>query len=423
MKQNITSLEKIFRSCSFSASNLANEANKSNDSKLSVPHLNDITSFFVDSSGRSSFAVPLQMTFDNKKGLEELLVSKSFDPPPRNLVSEGDQIDNGNDSNGNGESVCSRDKSSEALSPRSKKLKNGASVSFEVNSVSSGCDDSTQVTVEGVSVLSCSVKNLVVTFQTKVTVRATTRGSSSASVTTSRDSLTQMSPSRFSSSPLRIMKNYSSKNEPELEEQQQLQQVNISARFNITPVLTIERNFISKNGDDNDKNQVDKEDFSPDLTLLGLVAIPDQMQYSNNSKAASSILSTSNDRVHETRLSPITINVTLTNAFSITVQSIPGPKSRIGNTLVSLSIKHSKTHNLPVTITNIAVHPGHSRHDVIVARNNTNNNNSDGPLRIQQAVCKYKVASRNFLGWCDAIIIRINRANKSRSCRKSCWIV
>lgn len=376
MEQSNIPLEKIFQSCSFATSERNNDATKRNDCESPAPP-NDITSFFVDSSGRSSFTVPLEMTFDKRNDLDEFLAAKCFDPPPRNLVSEADQTEDRNDSIVGGETDV---------------VKTNASVTFEVKSIPSDSDDTNQVTVEGVSVLSCSVENLVVTFKTKVTVRTTTRGSSSASVTAPTDSFAQMSPSRFSSS-LQNTNRMKNRTQPELEEkqQQQLQQVNLSTSFKITPVLTIE------NGDDRSKSEVSKNDFSLDLTQLGLAAIPDQMQYNNNNKTASSILSTSNERVHETRLLPVTINVTLTNAFSITVQSISGPKSRMGNTLVSLTIKHSKTHNLPVTITNIAVHPGHSRHNVIVARKNKkiNGNKVEVSPKVQQAICKYMVACAN----------------------------
>ena len=355
MEGKRNSLEKIFRSCSFVAPKQANEASRNNDSDP-AGHSNGITSFFVDSSGRSSFTTPLQIIFNDKKSLEEFLAAKSLNPPPHNLISGQNQTESVEDS------------------------KTNASVSFEVKSIPSNSDENNQVTVEGVSILSCSVNELVVAFQTKVTVRATSSGPSSINVTTSADSLTQLSPSRFSSSPIKsntMKKSMNDGDEADIEEQHQ--QVNLSATFKITPVLTIESRLHEKK-----KNQVGKNDFSPDLTLLGLAAIPDQMQYSNNTKSASSILSTSNDRVHETRLSPASINVKLTNAFSIAVQSVPGPKSGMGNTLVSLSIRHSKTHNLPVTITNVAVHPGHSRHDVVVARSKV-----EGPPIIQQAVCKY----------------------------------
>lgn len=398
-KRNI-SLKKSFQSCSFAAANRSNEPGNREDSELSEAPTNStsITSFFVDSSGRSSFTVPLQMIFDKKKDLEQLLTANCFDPPPRNPVSEIDLTDDNNDNidnDGDGDNDGT---------------KTNASVAFEVKSISSDRDDSNQVSVEGVSILACSVKNSVVTFKTKVTVRATTRGPTSDYVTTnSTDSPAQMSPSRFSSSLLstNTMKN-SAQPELELKQQQQLQQVNLSTSFKITPVLTIENTVICRHGDDKDRNEASKNEFSPDLTLLGLAAIPDQMQYNNstNNKAVSSILSTSNDRVHEARLSPVTINVTLTNAFTITVQSVSGPKSRMGNTLVSLSIQHSKTHNLPVTITNIAVHPGHSRHNVIVARNNkkSNNNKNEGPPKVQQAVCKYYGCIVGFMRDYDARI-------------------
>ncbi len=369
MEQSGVSLEKIFRSCSFVASNRDRDSSNSNDADLSLAPV-DITSFFVDSSGRSSFTVPLQMRFGNKKDFEELMAAKCLNPPPRNFVSEADRKDRDD-----GDQIAG--------------AKIDASISFEVKSIPSNDDESNHVTVEGVSVLSCSVKNLVATFLTKVTVRATTGRTLPTSVSTSTESLMQTSPSRFSSSPVRsnkVAKN-SAGGKPELNEKQPLQQLNLCASFKITPVLTIEKNLKCNHSENETKNLV-KDDFSPDLMLLGLAAIPDQMQYNGSSKAASSILSTSNDRVHETRLSPVTINVTLTNAFSISVQSVPGPKSRMGNTLVSLSIKHSKTHNLPVTITNIAVHPGHSRHDVVVTRNNRNNNAIEVSPKIQQAVCK-----------------------------------
>lgn len=394
------SLEKIFQSCSFAAAKRSNETVKSNDTESSEPY--NLTSFFVDSSGRSSFIVPLQMAFDEEKDLDVFLKSKCFDPPPRNLVSEIDLPEDGTNESDSSETCAANDKSATALSQTTV----NASLAFEVKSVASNPDDTNQVTVEGVSILACSVQNLVVNFKTKVTVQANTRGSSSTSPGNSTDAPAQMSPSRFSSSQhsTNPMKNFA---QTKLESKQQQQQINLSTSFKITPVLTIESNLIDEN-----KNDVGKNDFSPDLMQLGLAAIPDQMQYNSNNKAASSILSTSNDRVRETRLSPAVMNVTLTNAFYIAVESVPGPKSRMGNTLVSLSIQHSKTHNLPVTITNVAVHPGHSRHNVIVPRNNkkTNSNRTEGPPKVQQAVCKCypDVISVSILEHC------IHNGNESR---------
>jgi hypothetical protein len=71
----------------------------------------------------------------------------------------------------------------------------------------------------------------------------------------------------------------------------------------------------------------------------------------------------SNHHANQTRLGPVSINVSLTHALNISVKSVAG--SSHGNTLVSLKMTHSNTHAEPVIITNIALHPGHSRQDAL----------------------------------------------------------
>ena len=63
----------------------------------------------------------------------------------------------------------------------------------------------------------------------------------------------------------------------------------------------------------------------------------------------------------QTRLTPFFLNLSLTQALQISVKTVAGSSS--GSTLVSLTMMHSNTHDEPVTITNIALHPGHSRLD------------------------------------------------------------
>jgi len=54
--------------------------------------------------------------------------------------------------------------------------------------------------------------------------------------------------------------------------------------------------------------------------------------------------------------------VRLTDALHVSVQhAVDGPSS--GQTYVSLNMAHSNTHEEPVVITNVAMHPGHSRLD------------------------------------------------------------
>eukprot|EP00977_Amphora_coffeiformis_P005645 scaffold1189_cov194-Amphora_coffeaeformis.AAC.2 len=64
-------------------------------------------------------------------------------------------------------------------------------------------------------------------------------------------------------------------------------------------------------------------------------------------------------RVLHTRLDPISLQVKLSQAFSISARSMSGPN--IGETLVSLAISHSNTHQQDVMVSNLALHPAFSR--------------------------------------------------------------
>lgn len=66
---------------------------------------------------------------------------------------------------------------------------------------------------------------------------------------------------------------------------------------------------------------------------------------------------------HQARLKPIELTVQMTSALCVSVRNVSGSSG--GSTLVSLTVRHSNTHSEPVTITNIAFHPGHSRPDII----------------------------------------------------------
>ena len=391
MVDRTTVLKESFQCCIFApAAKQRNDGDKSKDSEHSETP-NSITSFFVDSSGRSSFTVPLQMTFQTKKDLDELLDANCFDPPPHNLDAETDANGDG-DGDGSNKGEC--DETGVPLPPTIRNFKGSASVAFEVKSSQTDEDVANEVTVEGVSILSCSIKNLVVTFKTKVTVRATA----------STAALAVDSSSRFTSSPQRTTTMTNSA-EAALKPLQR-EEHNVSTSLQITPVFTIENTSTSQSRNENLFNESSSNnDFNPDFTALELAAIPDQMQ--SNNKATSGVLSTRNDRSHEVRLSPVIIDVSLTNAFAIAVTGVSGPKGRMGNTLISLTIQHSKTHELPVTITNISVHPGHSRHNVAVARNSASNNkktntNKNERSKVQQAVCKYDGSITVFFSllWC-----------------------
>jgi hypothetical protein len=63
-------------------------------------------------------------------------------------------------------------------------------------------------------------------------------------------------------------------------------------------------------------------------------------------------------RIRRRRLSPFELVVSLTYALRIAVSSVPS--HTMGQTYVSLTMSHSNTHSGTLTITNIALHPGHS---------------------------------------------------------------
>jgi hypothetical protein len=251
------------------------------------------TSFYLDSSGRSNFALPLQLTFSSKEDLNLFLEAKCLHPPPNNIIEASEE-----------EREQKDDGAAQTIS----------SLGFELKSFP--IDDSKVVVVEGINIVSCSVEGESIFFNTDVTVRATSHNWVSPVASPRSDRGTNNDQTAF----------------------------NIGANLEITPVLTVKKLV-------KEKETLDLLD----LMALELGAIPDHMQKESSA------------RVHETRLNSAALQVTLTHAFTIAVNSIPGPS--LGNTLVSLTIRHSNTHSEPVSLTNIALHPGHSRQDASSPKN------------------------------------------------------
>ena len=204
----------------------------------------------------------------------------------------------------NANNADAKEDAKEAAPEESSDQSESSVVGFEVKSYS--VDEAKTVVIEGVNILSCSVQDLTVCFQTEVTVRASNH-------------------------------QYDSPDKSGVVEPHRL---NVLTNLEITPILTI--------------HKIDKQNGNldvPDLMALELGAIPDHMQKESSA------------RVHETKLSSMALNVTLTHAFTIAVKSFPGPS--LGTTLISLTIRHSDSHSEPVIISNIALHPGHSRYETI----------------------------------------------------------
>lgn len=307
------------------------------------------TSFFIDSSGRSTFALPLELTFASKADLDVFLAAKCLSPPPSYDATEHDPVETHNADAEKNNDVDASVPAGELRSDQPEGSVVAASVALEVTSYS--IDDGREVAVEGVTVTSTAVDGLVVSFDALVTVRATFHDSVSLPNTPSGFSATGGAGGDYTH------------REPK--------DLNVVTNLEVTPVLTMmhtKQNVAAIRGDGG-------EDDVPDLVALELAAIPDQMQKS------------SIDRIREARLRCVSLRVTVTHAFTIAVKSVPGPSgnTRMGNTLVSLTIRHSCSHTEPVIITNVAIHPGHSRHEMVTQT-------KSGAPQVQQAVSKCSIA-------------------------------
>lgn len=263
------SLSSSFSSCKFEPATADKSGVSSNITSTPFGSWKT-TSFFIDSSGRSSFDLPLLLTFNSQDELNEFLSSKCLDPAPKNLV----EID--------------ETESNDAPVPETE-----ASLGFEVKSYS--VDEKKSVVAESVVVLECTVEDLNVQFELEITVRA-----SNHQYEPSNDDGGMVNPSDLS----------------------------VATNLEIIPVLTIR-----------DKVSINDAASLPDCMTLELAATPDHMHKAKK------------PRVVETRLPPMALNLTLTHAFTISVKSVSGPS--IGNTLISLTIRHSNSHPEPVTISNI----------------------------------------------------------------------
>lgn len=176
-----------------------------------------------------------------------------------------------------------------------------SSVGFEARCISGDVSER-NVVVEAITILKTRVENLTICLETEITVRA-------SGIDASHGEKSTPNPS------------------------------SLKVDIEITPVLIIE----------NHCKDPGSSVRAPDLLALELGAIPDHMQKETNA------------RIHEARLDPVLLQLVLSPAFSISVDSVPG--GSMGNTMISLTIRHSNLHREPVTINNLAIHPGSSRYE------------------------------------------------------------
>lgn len=297
----MSNLSTLFTSCKLSA--VTNDVDASSPIVKTTENGFKTTSFYLDGSGRASFTLPLVLHCENEEIVNELVKSKCL-PDLKKSSSEEEEDDAEED-----------DFNEENISERYRPSSSSSSLHFQML-----CQpENTQagaISVEGVTVISYKIVGLTIVFDTEVVVRA--HSTRMHQVPISPSSTTTADTNKLSE---------------------------VTAVLQVTAILAEEFQ----------KGQTSALASFPGSIALGL---------GGGSLPPGSIhpgLSTHGTR--QTKLNPLIVNITLTNALSITVRSVSG--SSLGSTLVSLTIRHSNKHNEPVTVTNMALHPRHSRLDFL----------------------------------------------------------
>jgi hypothetical protein len=284
---------------------MSNRSNKKEDNELShrfasctfTPITSDVTesspiragdggfsttSFFMDSSGRSKFVLPLQLSCPTKEDLD--YIQQSGCMPDPGIQSSGEV---------------------------------SGAVRFEITSRSPPKAEKA-ITVEEISVISCSVQGNSFLLETELVVRA-------FKVEQEPDSRAAFSEPIISESE--IIGDFTNEGAVGAPTHCQLE---------VTAVLvTQKKNALESRG------------------IPGLVALELSGGFVPYSEQSSTL---------QTRLAPFFLNLSLTQALKISVRAVPG--SSAGSTLVSLTLLHSNSHDEIVTISNISLHAGHSRSDM-----------------------------------------------------------
>ena len=232
------------------------------------------SSFFLDSSGRSSIALPLQLKFPSKEVLDSFVSSGSIQPIPENAP------DNTKD-----ETAGKEDGSTRSISIEAK-----VTLTF-------GTGQAIAAKVEGVTILSTKIEaeSNSVYFKTEIIVRV------------SRAEGGKVDSGEASG---------------------------VKTNLEINAAFT-------------EQSAVPEDHAQSALEVLNTLSRGGLGKQS------------SHGRVSTARLTPLELRVALTHALSISVRSVPGPA--MGQNFVALTMTHSNTHQQPVKITSIALHPGVTR--------------------------------------------------------------
>jgi hypothetical protein len=247
------------------------------DGESSITILSDakvkVSSFYLDTTGRSSISLPLRLQFPSAEMLQEFRELTRF------------------------EIACSSDpdnlESKDSVEVGSEPSRFSLSIEAKVT-LTFGSGEAVSATVEGVSVISYKIDGDSIYFDTAILMLVSRKG------------------------------------EPGMPSNTTFVKTNVEVT-----ALMLEKKK--------------RSEISPYSVLDGI----------NLGEFRSVEKDTSRSLVQRTRLSPITLLVALTHAFSITTRSISGGVA--GRTLVAINMCHSNTHNEKVVISNITLHPGNSQ--------------------------------------------------------------
>jgi hypothetical protein len=259
------------------------------------------TSFYLDASGRSRMSLPLRFTFPSKEALDDFLSNDCIHPIPTN-IGEGEEEDRGEDNGRGGGPFGSHGDSKTSLG-------------FEVTTVAMPVEDLYDGSLR--SIYSDETeheeemmrrRNSAINQQRAIVEGITVRSSRIEGTSIIFETQVIVRAAQHDHSLL------------------------IKTRLQIVAILSEQ-----PRDPPSQQSRMSYEGF-PDFTLQTTLTA---------------------SKVKQTKLEPFILEVTLTDALAIDVTSVTGPTT--GRTLVSLVMRHPNTHGEPVTVTNIALHPGHSR--------------------------------------------------------------
>jgi hypothetical protein len=198
---------------------------------------------------------------------------------------------------------------------------NNETLRIEITCHSPNLHSDKVVTVEDIRIISCSPKGNSIMLVAEIIVRASNSYASSQETKSAfhRSIITQLEEDLIQSDNLKY---------------------HATSQLQVTAVLVTQRS-----------NRVAKK--SSYEIPAGLAA----MQFVGGIIPLSEQSST-----RQTRLTPFSLQLFLTQALQVSTNSVPGSNS--GKTLLSLTITHANTYEESVEVTNIAFHPAHSRYDI-----------------------------------------------------------